>query len=337
MSFAFDDDADTSILEGKRIAIVGYGNQGRSQALNLRDSGVDVSVGNIRDSYWNTAQEDGFEPVPIASAVHAADVVSVLLPDEVQPSVFADSIVPGLDAGKMIIFASGYNLYYNRITMPVAVDVAMVAPRMLGEGVRTRYLDRTGYFSFISVEQDASGNARDLMLGYARAIGSTRLGCLWSSAREETIVDLCSEQLFWGGVQALLLGMVESLTGMGCSLESVLLDLYWSGEITEISQMMHEKGFLRQIQLHSRVSQFGQFEAAKNWERTIGPTVGTVVDRIVDGRFDQDWATELAAGYPNLNADLQWARSHSISRCEDSLRLLTTPQDGQTPIRDGPG
>jgi len=173
-----DDDADLNDLEDQAVALIGYGNQGRSQALNLRDSGVNVIIGNIQDHAAAKATADGFSVSSIAEACEQADVVMLLVPDEVMPKVFKTDVAPNLVPGNLVVFASGYNIAFNLITPPDFLDVALVAPRMIGIGVRETFIAETGFPSFVSVHHDATGNAKARMLAIAKGIGSTRAGCI---------------------------------------------------------------------------------------------------------------------------------------------------------------
>jgi ketol-acid reductoisomerase len=180
----YDTDADLERLEGRTIALIGYGNQGRTQALNMRDSGVkNIVVGNVRDESWEMAETDGFSPMPIAEAVEEADISFVLVPDEVAPGVYEEHIEPSMRPGKTLNFASGYNIAFGHIRPPGEVDVTMVAPRMIGEALRNLYLEGKGAPCFVDAHYDASGGAWEDTLAIAKAIGCTRAGpcgCRWS-------------------------------------------------------------------------------------------------------------------------------------------------------------
>ena len=192
-----DEDADLAHLEGL-VAVIGYGNQGRAQALNLKESGVDVVIGTIRDESWNAAKADDFEVLDIQSAVERAHIVLLLIPDEVQPSVFKESILPALTPDKVLCFASGYNITFGMIEPPDNVDVVLVAPRMIGVGVRQAYLEGRGFYAFIAVHNDESGQARQVALAIAKGIGATKSGgaVLEVTFRQEAELDLFNEQCF---------------------------------------------------------------------------------------------------------------------------------------------
>ena len=189
-----DEDADLGPLLDKTVAVVGYGNQGRAQALNLRDSGVEVIVGSVRDEGADRAEADGFRVLPIGEASEAADAIALLVPDEVQRSVYDADIAPRLAEGKVLDFAHGYNIHFGFIRPPNFVDVILVAPRMIGVNVRRSFEHGAGVPAYIAVAQDASGRARDLALAWAKGIGATRAGVLETTFKEETETDLFGEQ-----------------------------------------------------------------------------------------------------------------------------------------------
>lgn len=174
----YESDADIGVLRDRKVAVIGYGNQGRAQALNLRDSGVTPLIGVRKDDTRQRAEEDGFATVEVADAAAACDVLLILIPDEVTPAVFEEAIRPHLNAGDVVSFATGYNVAFGLLTPPDNVDVVMVAPRMIGEGVRDTYVEGGGFPSFIGVHQDASGNALAVCLAIAQGIGTTRSGAL---------------------------------------------------------------------------------------------------------------------------------------------------------------
>lgn len=308
-------------LNGKRIAVVGYGNQGRSQALNLRDSGCDVIIGNIDDEYKERAVKDGFETLPIAEAAGLADIVMILLPDEVAPDVFDKEIGPGLSEGNLISFASGYNVFYGFIVAPPNVDVGLVGPRMGGGDVRKRYLSGEGFPSLISVEQDASGRAEETIVALAMGIGST-MGAFMSSCREETLVDLFGEQLQGMSLYTTQLAF-DLLVDAGCSPESVLLELYMSEEVSDDWKNMARRGLWKQLTGHSRTSQYGQLTRGESQLSAENKRFfEQVLDDIRTGRFARELATERMTGYPVFRRLMERALSHRINGSEDMLRGL---------------
>src|SRR5579872_3480588 len=285
----FDSDADLSLLAGRTVGIIGYGNQGRAQALNLRDSGVAVIVGNQRDASFDRAQADGFTVYDVAEASAHADVLALLVPDEVMPGIFRTEIMPRLRTDDLLILASGYNLFYGAITPPPMVDVAMVAPRMIGTGVRETFVRGEGFPSLLSVEQDHSGHALEGALAFAKGIGSTRAGVFLSSAEEETVCDLFNEHF---GYLYELRRAYEVLTEAGYSPEAALLEFYVSGEEMELARAHAYMGLFHQLVLHSQTSQYGQLVTARlspEQEAAEKGRLRGMIDHIRSGRFAKDW------------------------------------------------
>ena len=229
-------DRDTSLqpLAGKTVAVLGYGNQGRGQGLNLRDSGIRVVVGNRDDEYRDRARTDGFEVMEISEASARGDILLVLTTDESQPEIWHDQIAPGISAGNTLVWASGYNIGYDLIRPPADVDVLMVAPRMTGVMVRTLFEHGKGAIAQFAVHQDASGNGRQTALALCKGMGLTRGGVFESSFREEAELDLFAEQVIWAGLTAWFVECFEMGVESGFSPELMVMELYASGEASEI-------------------------------------------------------------------------------------------------------
>jgi len=290
-----DDDADPGALAGETVALVGYGNQGRSQALNLRDSGVPVLIGNIRDAAHEAAERDGFTVKPIAEACREASVVMLLIPDEVMPEVHAEHVAPNLSAGDMLTFASGYNVAFGLLEPAADLDVALVAPRMIGPGVRDAYVEGRGYPAFVGVHRDASGRAKRRMLALCRALGATRGGCIEMSMHDEASLDLFTEQGFgpaWGRV---MMSAVELLVEAGYPPEAVLVELYLSGELAYTLEKIREVGMLRQMEFHSRTSQYGSITRGARYlalDGALKEKMGEVLEEIRSGAFAREWSEQ---------------------------------------------
>jgi ketol-acid reductoisomerase len=316
-----DQDADLGVLQGRRIAVIGYGNQGRAQALNLRDSGQDVLVGNREDAYAERAREDGFSVLPIERAVAQADIVMLLIPDEVAPGVFEAEIAPHLSERNALVFASGYNIAFDFIAPPRFVDVVLVAPRMIGAGVRDLYLAGSGFPSFIGVAQDYSGQAKGIALALAKGIGSTRAGVIEVTFAQEAELDLFTEQCFGPAFGHVLTTSVNLLLDEGYPPEAVLLELYMSRELSYTLGKIAELGLVDQTALHSRTSQYGSMSRGM---RFILPDLRTKMleglEEIRSGRFAQEWAAEQAAGCPTLEALKEAALSLPLRQVEQELR-----------------
>ena len=316
-----DPDADLTLLRDRQIAVIGYGNQGRAQALNLRDSGLQVLVGNREDAYAARAREDGFAPLPIARAAAEGDVVMLLLPDEVMPEVFESEVAPHLAEGKALVFASGYTVAFGLLTPPPTVDVVLVAPRMIGAGVRDLYLSGPGFPSFIGVAQDRSGRAKAIALALARGIGSTRMGVVEVTFRQEAELDLFTEQCFGPAFGHVLTSAVDLLLDEGYPPEAVLLELYMSGELSYTLLKIAELGMVEQSALHSRTSQYGSMSRGMRFllpELRVRLREGLADIR--SGRFAEEWAAEQEAGCPTLEALREAARSLPLYHLERELR-----------------
>ena len=319
----YDDDADLSRLDGRTVAIVGYGNQGRSQALNMRDSGVEsVIVGSVRDESWERAEADGFTPMPVAEAVAEADITFLLIPDEVAPAVYEKEIEPSLGSGKTLNFASGYNIAFRHIVPPETVDVVMVAPRMIGDGVRTLFEKGSGAPCFVHAHQDASGDAWDDCLALAKAIGGTRAGALRVTMEEETYMDLLAEQGTWPLVISVFLAAYEVQIEAGLPPEAVLLELYASKEPAEVMERIADVGIFGQLPLHSRTSQYGQTTRFEELDKTPIKAFlrEALEERIKSGRFDKEWTEAQNSEEPVLDGILERVNRHPIVETEKRLK-----------------
>ena len=316
-----DQDASLEPLANKTVAILGYGNQGRAQALNLRDSGVRVIVGNRNDAYSTQAEADGFMPMSISEAASAADFLLILTTDESQPQIWDEQIAPGLRPGNVLVWASGYNVGYRLIKPPEMVDVVMVAPRMTGRMVRTLFKYDKGAMAQVAVEQDASGQAWANMMAIAKGIGSTRGGVFESSFREEAELDLFAEQIVWSGLVAWFEECFRLGVEQGFSPELMVLELYASGEAAEILGMMARNGFYKQMADHSTTSQYGTLSRSRDLlnEEVKAKLRELVVRDIKNGAFVQEWTEEQAAGAQKLAALQATALDSPMSRAEAQL------------------
>jgi len=326
----FDEDADLSVFNDETITVIGYGNQGRSQCWNLRDSGANVVLGNIEDEYAERARAEGWEVHSIPDAVSQGDMVIYLIPDEVQAEVYERDIEENLKEGALLCFAHGYCIFYGLIEPVPYIDVVMVAPRMIGRGVRVTYLDGTGFPSFVAVDQDYTGRAHERMLAIAKGIGSTKMGVLLSTFEEETVIDLFSEHhpsLYS------LRAECEVLIEAGYSPEAVILDLYASGEGVEWAQGAVDLGHLERMKLASQTAQFGhQVWAQKYFDaEATREHYREMLEYVRNGDFAQDWYAEQQAGLPRLKRVWQMNREHPLVQAERELyrtlgRLLEDDQ-----------
>lgn len=312
-----DEETSLAPLARRFFAVLGYGNQGRAQALNLRDSGVAVSVGSLRDAGAEQAERDGFTVRSLAEACDAADVLALLIPDEVQRRVYDEVLAPRLRPGQVLGFSHGYNVHFGHIRPPAHVDVVMVAPRMIGVNVRRSFERGGGAPAYLAVAQDASGQARDVALAWAKGIGATRAGVLETSFAQETEIDLFAEQGVWPIIVRDLLLSFEVLVEAGFPPEMVALELYGSGEAAEVFHEMSRVGLVRQMRLHSQTSQYGTLSRAERMlpDETRG-RLRAALEEIRSGRFAEEWSREQEAGYPRFRSLRERAEAHPVNAAE---------------------
>lgn len=319
----YDQDADLSYLQGKTVAVIGYGNQGRAQALNMRDSGLQVIIGSINDGSAERARADGFSVCSIPEAVRQGDVVSLLIPDEVQKTVYETDVQPNLAPGKVLDFAHGYNLRFGLISPPADVDVVMVAPRMIGVNVRKAFQRGNGVPAYVAVWQDASGQAEQIALAIAKAIGTTRAGVIETTVAEETELDLFTEQAVWPIIMGSLLLASEVLVEAGFSPEMVALELYISGEASEIFRQMARVGFFEQLRYHSPTSRYGTLSRGERMlPDDVRERMRSVLREIRSGEFASEWEEEQKRGYPRLFELKKRTANHPIIQAERNVHRL---------------
>ncbi|NVM31480.1 MAG: ketol-acid reductoisomerase [Candidatus Helarchaeota archaeon] len=331
-SIYFDEDADLSILKDKLVGIIGYGNQGRAQALNLKDSGINVIVGNIEDDYREKALQDGFEVHSIADATKKADIIIILIPDEIQAEVFQEDIQPNLTENQVLDFATGYNIAFKEVTgliPPEFVDVIMIAPRMIGVGVRDSYLSGEGFFSFVGVHQDHSGSAKEIMLALAKALGTTKKGAIETTLEQEAHLDLFQEQAFGPAFGNVLRNSVKVLLEEGYPAEAVMLEIYMSGEFSYGIKEMAETGVIEQMDFHSPTSQYGSMTRGG---RFLDPNLAEIMRKglkeIQSGKFAREWARAQKRKKDPLKALKETAKSTRFVQTEKMVRekLRMRPQ-----------
>lgn len=288
-------DADPTVLAGASVAVVGYGNQGRPWALNLRDAGHDVTVCVRADATREAAEADGFTAADL-EASSEADVICVLIPDDAIPGL---PLAPKPDA--CTVLASGYTLAYDRIELDG--DVVMVAPRMLGPEVRECYLDGTGFITAVGVHRDRTGRAHDRMLGVAHAIGGLRQGAIELTPMQETILDLAVEQVLSPALTHVNTAFVTVMLELGIPLEAVMCELVLSGEVERTYARLRREGFAGQMEHHSPASQYGQLSRRGRFDHhDVATTMRELTDDITSGRFADEWDAERDAGHPRLAA-----------------------------------
>jgi ketol-acid reductoisomerase len=319
----YEADADRSLIQGRKVAVIGYGSQGHAHALNLRDSGVDVRVG-LRDgsSSKAKAEAEGLRVLSVADATAEADVIMILLPDTEQKRVYDADIAPNLSPGDAVAFAHGFNIRFGRITPPEGVDVIMIAPKGPGHLVRRTYVEGGGVPALIAVAQDATGKARELALSYAAAIGGARAGVLETSFAEETETDLFGEQVvLCGGLTSLVQAGFETLVDAGYQPEMAYFECLH--EVKLIVDLMYEEGIAGMRYSISDTAEYGDV--------TRGPRIITsatrdemkrILDEITSGKFAEEWVAESEAGRAKFNALREEGRQHPVEQVGKRLRSM---------------
>ncbi len=319
-------DADVSLdaLTGKTVAILGYGNQGRAQALNLRDSGVNVIVGNRDDEYRKLAIEEGFKPMELPEAARAGEILLVLTTDECMPEIWDSQIAPGIKPGKTLCWGSGYNVGYGLIHPSKDANWIMIAPIMPGNVVRTRYEAGSGVIGQFAVENDVTGTARELTLALCKGIGLTRVGIFESSFRGEAELNLYTEQVVWSGLAAWLVHCFELAVEHGFPPEHVIMVLYASTESSEIMKLMAEYGFFKQMKYHSTTSQYGTLTRAQTLlnDEIKAKTRRFLEEDIQKGAFVDEWTKNNATATKRLKELWKQSLSHPMSVAEDRVIQL---------------
>ncbi|HET7407911.1 MAG TPA: ketol-acid reductoisomerase [Mycobacteriales bacterium] len=319
----YDDDADLSLVQGRKVAVLGYGSQGHAHALSLKDSGVDVRVGLPETSKSRAqAESDGLPVATPAEACAQADLVMVLAPDTVQRSLYAEAIEPNLQDGDALFFAHGFNIRFDYIKPPGGVDVCMVAPKGPGHLVRRQFVEGRGVPCLVAVEQDAGGQALPLALSYAKGIGGTRAGVIKTTFTEETETDLFGEQaVLCGGASALVQAGFETLTEAGYQPEVAYFECLH--ELKLIVDLMYEGGLAKMRWSISDTAEYGDYSRGP---RVVTPQtkqeMKKILGEIQDGTFAREWIAEDDAGRPQFNAWRQQGAEHPIEEVGGRLRSL---------------
>ncbi|WP_181780639.1 ketol-acid reductoisomerase [Pseudonocardia pini] len=319
----YDDDADLSIIQGRKVAVIGYGSQGHAHSLSLRDSGVEVKIGLPEGSKSRQkATDEGLEVLTPAEASAWADLIMVLAPDTKQRFIYADDIAPNLKSGDVLAFGHGFNIRYDLIKAPADVDVIMIAPKGPGHLVRRQYVDGKGVPALIAVEQDPSGNAKAIALAYAAGIGGARAGVIETTFKEETETDLFGEQaVLCGGAAALVQTGFEVLTEAGYAPEIAYFECLH--ELKLIVDLMYEGGIANE--------RFSISDTAEYGDLTRGPRVVNaatkaemkkILTEVQDGTFAREWVAEDEAGRPNFTRLQKEGTEHPIEQVGEKLRGL---------------
>ncbi|HTL85010.1 MAG TPA: ketol-acid reductoisomerase [Acidimicrobiia bacterium] len=314
----YEKDADLAAISGEQVAVVGYGNQGRSWALNLRDSGCAPLVCVRRDDTREQAQADGFNASDLEAA-NDADIICILVPDDVI------ALLPLAPSPKScVVVASGYTLAFGRLDPPG--DAGMVAPRMLGPEVRLCYEEGVGFITAVGVERDASGRARDRILAIASAIGGLRQGAIEMTAMQEAVLDLGVEQVLSPALTAVNNAFVQTMLEHGIPIEAIVTELVLSGEVERTYRLLREVGYAVQSEYHSPTSQYGQLTRRGQYDHLdFLPTMRGLADDITSGRFADEWDAERDAGYPRLTQLKEQHAGAPVREFEADLRRRLGP------------
>jgi ketol-acid reductoisomerase len=319
----YDSDADLSVLNGKKIAVIGYGSQGHAQAQNLKDSGLDVVVGlRIGSKSWPAAEADGLKVMAVPEAAAAADIIQILLPDELQGAVYRKEIEPYLKPGNALVFSHGFNIVYHQVVPPADVDVFMIAPKSPGHLVRRMYTEGKGVPALLAIHRDATGNAYRLALAYAKGIGSTRAGVIETTFKEETETDLFGEQtVLCGGVTALIKAGFETLVEAGYQPEIAYFECLH--ELKLIVDLIYEGGL--------SMMRFSISNTAEYGDLTRGPRIVNdgvkaemkkILEEIQSGSFAKEWMLENQVNRPQFSALAAKDREHLIEKVGAELRSM---------------
>jgi ketol-acid reductoisomerase len=319
----YDDDADLSLIQARKVAVLGYGSQGHAHALSLRDSGVDVRVGLPEGSKSRAkAEEQGLRVLTPGEAAAEADVIMILAPDTAQRSLYAEHVAPNLTAGKAIFFGHGLNIRFGLITPPADVDVCMVAPKGPGHLVRRQFVDGKGVPCLVAIEQDATGQALPLALAYAAGIGGTRAGVIRTTFKEETETDLFGEQaVLCGGASALVQTGFEVLTEAGYAPEIAYFECLH--ELKLIVDLMYEGGIARMRYSVSDTAEYGDYtRGPRVIDARVKQEMQRILGEIQSGEFARELIAEDDAGRPNFNKYREQGAAHPIEETGKQLRSM---------------
>ena len=317
----YDQDADLGLIQGRKIAIIGYGSQGHAHALNLKDSGQDVVVGLYKGSRsWAKAEKDGLRVAAVGEATRAADVVMVLLPDQTQRQVYEAEIRDGLGKGKMLMFAHGFNIHFNQVVPPADVDVAMIAPKAPGHVMRDLFTQGPGVPALLAVHQDVTGKARDVALAYGRGVGCTRAGVIETTFKEETETDLFGEQTtLCGGVSHLIKAAYETLVEAGYQPEVAYFECMH--EMKLIVDLLHEGGLKKMHQYVSDTAKYGDLtRGPRIIDAHVRENMKQVLKEVQDGTFAKQWIEENRTGQKNYKRLMQEDLDQGIEKVGKELR-----------------
>ncbi|MFJ7974710.1 ketol-acid reductoisomerase [Peribacillus sp. JNUCC 23] len=318
----YNGDANETYLANKKVAVIGYGSQGHAHSQNLRDSGVEVVIGLRKGKSWDKAEEDGFQVYSVKEAADQADVIMILLPDEMQTKVYQEEIQPVLRAGQALLFAHGFNIHFNQIVPPADVDVLLVAPKGPGHLVRRTYEQGAGVPALFAIYQNVTGEAQELALAYAQGIGSLRAGGLETTFKEETETDLFGEQaVLCGGLTSLVKAGFETLTEAGYQPEVAYFECLH--ELKLIIDLMYEGGLENMRYSISDTAQWGDFVSGPRVvTESVKAEMKKVLKDIQDGEFAKGWILENQANRPVFTAINNRENEHQIEVVGRKLRAM---------------
>jgi ketol-acid reductoisomerase len=318
----YEQDADLNALKGKTIAVLGFGNQGRNQALNLKDSGVKVIIGTRSKKTQDQAKADGFEAYDSKEAAAKADIIQILIQDDLQGALYRNDVLPSLKAGKALMFSHGFNIHFGQIVPPADVDVFMIAPKGPGHLVRTTYVEGKGVPSLVAIHQNATGNALKLALAYGKAIGATRAGVLETTFREETETDLFGEQVvLCGGLSELIRAGFETLVNAGYQPEVAYFECLH--EVKLIVDLIYEKGITGMRDAISTTAKYGDITRGRRIINTqTRGEMNRILSEIQTGLFAKEFVLENQANRPLYNSVLKMDSEHLIERVGKQVRSM---------------
>ncbi len=319
----YEKDADLKKLSGKKIAVIGFGSQGHAQALNLRDSGVEVVIGQRAGSRnYDLAKQHGFNPVSAAEAAEQCDIIQILVPDHAQGDIYKNALEPHLTKGKTLMFSHGFAIHFGQVKPPANVDVVMVAPKSPGHLVRSEYESGAGVPALVAVHQDASGQALEIGLAYAKGIGCARAGVIPTTFREETESDLFGEQaVLCGGMSALIKAGFDTLVDAGYKPEIAYFECLH--EVKLIVDLLYQGGFKYMRYSISDTAEYGDYSRGKRivTEETRRE-MKKILDEIQSGEFAREWIMENQVGRPVFTATRAREDAHRINAVGDQLRAM---------------
>jgi ketol-acid reductoisomerase len=319
----YDQDADLSLIRGKKIAIIGYGSQGHAHALNLKDSGLDVVVGLYKGSKsWPKAEKDGLRVATVAEAAQMADILMVLLPDQIHRQTFEESIRGAMTKGKTLMMAHGFSIHFNQVVPPADVDVSMIAPKAPGHIMRDLFVQGPGVPGLLAVQQDVSGKARDTALAYGKGVGCTRAGVIETTFKEETETDLFGEQtVLCGGVSALIKAAFETLVKAGYQPEVAYFECMH--ELKLIVDLFYQGGLAYMRYSVSDTAEFGDYtRGPRIVDDHVRAEMQKILREIQSGQFAREWVLENQANRASFLATRRTEADHQIEEVGKRLRSM---------------